>query len=101
MAKRKRVRGAQASASRRAPAPVPPRPRQRLHWRDELARTAAQIEALRRHESDQVRRAIAGGATWADVAGALGITKQSAHRRFSKAVKGRSEAQSERPVSDP
>lgn len=45
----------------------------------ELSAQAAAVEVARERE---VARALYHGASWAEIAGALGVTAQSAHRRF-------------------
>ena len=60
-----------------------PNPGQRLRaivdLRDELAEL----------ELDAVHSAVESGASWAEVAEALGVSKQSAHKRFARALDGR------------
>ena len=60
-----------------------PDPRERLRAITELR---AELQAL---ETDAVRSAVGLGASWSEVAKALGVSKQSAHKRFSKAVSER------------
>jgi hypothetical protein len=55
-------------------------PRERLRA---VAALRAELDAL---ETDAVRAAIECGASWTQVAQALGVTKQSAHRRHSKRI---------------
>lgn len=50
-------------------------------------------------EIEAVAAAVGAGASWADVATAMGITKQSAHRRFAKRLNG-SEPPRGRPERD-
>lgn len=51
-------------------------PLQSLHAAAELRRHVERMEAV------LVRRARVAGASWAQIAEALGVTKQSAHRKF-------------------
>ena len=53
---------------------------------DRLHAIAALRYALEELEAEVVTEAVRGGATWAGVARALGITRQSAHRRYAKRV---------------
>jgi len=53
---------------------------------DRLHAIAALRYALEELEADVVTEAVRGGASWAGVARALGITRQSAHRRYAKRV---------------
>jgi hypothetical protein len=55
-------------------------PRERLRA---IAALRSELHAL---ENDAVRAAIECGASWTQVAHALGVTKQSAHRRHSKRI---------------
>ena len=55
-------------------------PRERLRA---VAALRAELDAL---ETDAVRAAIECGSSWTQVAQALGVTKQSAHRRHSKRI---------------
>jgi hypothetical protein len=57
-----------------------PAPEERLR-----AITTLRIE-LDDLELDAVRSAVEGGASWSEVAGALGITKQSAHKRYARQI---------------
>lgn len=80
----------------RATRPAPPKaqPVQRTDLtiaRDHFLDPAARLEAIRRlrrtldnTERDIVETARIGGASWGDVAGWLGVTRQSAHERFSR-----------------
>lgn len=52
--------------------------------RERLRAVAALRDELHEMEADAVRAAMDRGSSWAQVAQALGITKQSAHRRHSK-----------------
>jgi hypothetical protein len=54
--------------------------------RERLRAVAALRTELDELEADAVRAAIDDGSSWTQVAQALGITKQSAHRRHSKRV---------------
>lgn len=60
---------------------------------DDPAATIAAVIALRRLadrlERDAVARAIESGWTWAQVAQALGVTRQAAHKRHSMRSRGR------------
>lgn len=55
-----------------------------------IAELRAELEEL---ETDAVRSAVDAGSSWSQVAGALGVSKQSAHKRFARAIR-------ERPPSD-
>ncbi|MFJ4173657.1 AsnC family protein [Microbacterium sp. NPDC089696] len=50
----------------------------------ELHRLAALRSEIARAEETQVRRARNLGYSWQAIAGALGVTKQAAHRRFGR-----------------
>jgi DNA-directed RNA polymerase specialized sigma24 family protein len=50
---------------------------------EELARSIAELEA---RQAREVARAGFHGATWAQIGAALGVTAQSAHRRFRHVV---------------
>jgi hypothetical protein len=54
--------------------------------RDRLRAISALRGELDELEVDAVRGAIRGGSSWSQVADALGISKQSAHRRHSKRI---------------
>jgi hypothetical protein len=54
--------------------------------RDRLRAISALRGELDELEADAVRGAISGGSSWSQVAEALGISKQSAHRRHSKRI---------------
>jgi hypothetical protein len=54
--------------------------------RDRLKAISTLREELDELELDAVRGAINGGSSWSQVADALGISKQSAHRRHSKRI---------------
>ena len=45
-------------------------------------------ERLERLEAESVAAARAGGATWRDIGGLYGLSKQGAQQRFQAAVKG-------------
>ncbi|MEV0395872.1 helix-turn-helix domain-containing protein [Polymorphospora rubra] len=47
-----------------------------------LAATAAARRELERLEAVQVRRARAQGGTWAEIATALGVSKQAVHKKY-------------------
>ncbi len=63
---------------------------------DDPAATIATVIALRRLadrlEREAVDRAIAPGWTWAQIAQALGVTRQAAHKRHSRRSHGRATA---------
>ncbi|MDT0344358.1 hypothetical protein [Streptomyces litchfieldiae] len=47
-----------------------------------LRAAAGLRQRLEREEAVLVRRARNGGASWADIAGALGVTKQAVHKKY-------------------
>ncbi|MEV0730912.1 MULTISPECIES: helix-turn-helix domain-containing protein [Polymorphospora] len=51
-----------------------------------LAATAAARRELERLEAVQVRRARAQGGTWAEIATALGVSKQAVHKKYGGRV---------------
>ena len=55
---------------------------------DRLDVVRASRERLERLEAESVAAARAGGATWRDVGGLYGLSKQGAQQRFQAAVKG-------------
>ena len=60
-----------------------------LHQLSQASRTAADLEettdALLGHFVDQCRRS---GCSWSEISGALGVSKQAAHKRFSIDIAG-------------
>lgn len=55
--------------------------------RDALAKTASAVTRVRDAEREleaSVARALHWGATWAEVAAALGVSPQAAHKRFRR-----------------
>lgn len=72
-----------ASTLTRAPlrnGPTVSTPRSPLEQLQALRRTR---ESLDTRQAEWVRRARAGGASWADIGMALGITPQGAHKRYA------------------
>jgi hypothetical protein len=51
-------------------------------FRQALASAAEARRELERLEAVLVRRARVRGASWSDIAGALGVTKQAVHRKY-------------------
>lgn len=49
---------------------------------DRVADLSGDLARLEADRERHVARALHHGATWAEIAGALGVTPQSAHRRF-------------------
>jgi hypothetical protein len=56
---------------------------------DALAGVVALRRLADRVEDEAVRRAIAAHWSWADIAEALGVTKQAVHQKHAKRMKGR------------
>jgi hypothetical protein len=50
----------------------------------ELRKLAELHRALARAESEQVRRARASGYSWVAIAGALGVSRQAAHKKYGR-----------------
>ncbi|WP_438353623.1 AsnC family protein [Microbacterium sp. CJ88] len=50
----------------------------------ELRRIAELHHALARAEAEQVRRARTQGYAWIAIAGALGVSKQAAHKKYGR-----------------
>jgi hypothetical protein len=50
----------------------------------ELRRIAELRSALARAEAEQVRRARAQGYSWVAIAGAIGVSKQAAHKKYGR-----------------
>ena len=50
----------------------------------ELRRLQALHADLARAEAEQVRRARARGYSWVAIAGALGVSKQAAHKKYGR-----------------
>jgi len=55
-----------------------------IGWSDELELAAREADAARRRLNDAVAAARADGASWADIGRATGLTRQSAHERWSR-----------------
>jgi hypothetical protein len=55
---------------------------------DALAAAVALRRLADRVEDDAVRRALQTGWSWSEVAEALGVTKQAAHKKHAKRLKG-------------
>lgn len=53
---------------------------------DRIAELTAEIDALEQRRAREVARAGFHDATWVQIGAALGVTAQSAHRRFRRLV---------------
>ena len=83
------VRGALEQSLDLDPPPVPPRasePPEQLRLRQAAARLAALAERVDWALLAVVGESRAAGLTWEEIAGALGVSKQAVHRRFSGLV---------------
>ena len=63
-----------------------PRKAARRQKLDELRRLHDQRTSLERHEIELVCRARSNDATWAEIGQALGMSRQTAHRRYAHIV---------------
>jgi hypothetical protein len=60
---------------------------------DALRQSAALRKSLEGHEEALVHRARVAGATWAQIAEALGVSKQAAHKKYGgRGLFGRAQA---------
>lgn len=59
-----------------------------LGWRDEVRRLEAEVSSCRAREREVIAGALLDGCSYSEVARVVGITRQSAHRRF-RVVAGR------------
>lgn len=55
---------------------------------DALASVVALRKLAERVEDDAVARAVGAGWSWAQVAEALGVTKQAAHKKHARRLRG-------------
>lgn len=51
-------------------------------WREELRRLERDRIALAKRENEIAAQALAAGCTFSELARAMGVTRQAAHRRF-------------------
>jgi transposase-like protein len=56
-----------------------PTPRRRL---ERIAALSARLSAVERDRDVAIAEAVAGGATWAEIGRALGVSPQAAHKRY-------------------
>jgi DNA-directed RNA polymerase specialized sigma24 family protein len=68
---------------------VPTTRAQSLSPEDALAAVVELRRLADRLEAEAVREALAGGWSWSEVAEALGVTAQAAHKRLAKRLAGR------------
>jgi predicted transcriptional regulator len=57
-----------------------------------LRAVAALRRLLETLELLQVKRALAGGASWSDIAAELGVTRQAVHRKYAKRLRAQAPA---------
>lgn len=51
-------------------------------WRVELMHATEAAKAARNRQEELIGQALLAGATWSEIAGALKVSRQSAHQRF-------------------
>lgn len=58
----------------------------KLHYLDQIAAAAAERADLDARIAELAHTARQEGATWADIAAELGVSRQAAHQRFGEAL---------------